>query len=252
MRTMSWLVCLALLATACATTRTQQDALPRSATGIAELLQKRSEELVSLHADGSIASTARGSTDQAQFAYDLYRTDSLLLTLYGPFGILVGKLQASPDGFSFFDALTNEIYEGLSSRENFEKILNIPLSQREMALLLRGESLHPLAEFEMVEPSSTFPVFLLRHNGMAERLIFSQADGAIVEYARKNAAGETILLVRYSNFETVGTMNLAHNVTFQFPKAEISVNLQSSSVSANAPDRKYSFVLPKGIKRNRF
>ncbi len=252
MRTMGWLICFALLITSCATTRTHQGTTQLQPDEIAELLQKRSDELVSLHADGSLSSSAHGSTDQAQFIYDLYRTDSLLLTLYGPFGILVGKLQANPEGFSFFDALNNEIYEGASSRENFERILRIPLSQREMAALLRGEPLHPVADFELVEPSATFPIFVLRRDGIAERMIFSHADSAMTEYARKNAAGETILLVRYSEFETINNIHLAHKVTFQFPKAEISVNLQSSSVSVNAPDRKYSFMLPKGIKRNRF
>lgn len=259
MNIIGWLICVALIVSACASTRTSEQVVPASREYIEEQLQRRSNELVSLHADGSLWSAAGGTSNQVQFSYDLYRTDSLLMTLYGPFGILVGKLQADPSSFSFFDALNNEIYEGQASRKNFERILNIPLSQREMALLLRGEPLQPLAEFELAEAptdslniNSTTVVLIRRRDGIAERLIFSLTEGAIVEYARKNASSETIMLVRYSNFETVETLRLAQKVTFQFPKAEISVNLQSSSVSANVPGKKYSFVLPRGVKRNRY
>lgn len=250
MRKVLWIGCL-LLMTACAGSRsTQTDSF--TPDDIVAMVQHRSTELISLHADGALYTSVQGSKEQAQFSYSLYKTDSLLLTIYGPFGIVVGKLQATPDNFYYYDALNNESYEGEPTQENFERIVRIPLSQREMALLLRGEPPHNFADYNLVEPSATLPVYNRVENGHTERLVFSRADRALIEYSRKDSKGTTLALVRYSNFTSESGFQLAQKVTFQFPQAQISVNLQCRSIEPNVENRHYSFSIPRDVKRNRY
>lgn len=250
MRKVLWMGCLLLL-TACAGTRpTQTDSF--TPDDIVEMVQHHNSSLTSLHADGALYTSVQGSKDQAQFSYSLYKTDSLLLTIYGPFGIVVGKLQATPDNFYYFDALNNESYEGEPTRENFERILRIPLSQREMALLLRGEPPHDFADYRIAEPSATLPVFTRTENGQTERLVFSHADRALIEYSRKDNKGAILAMVRYSDFTGESGLQLAQKVTFQFPQAQISVNLQCRSIEPNVENRHYSFSIPRDVKRNRY
>lgn len=251
MRKALWIGCLLLLA-ACAGSRTAGTDGSFTPDDVAAMLQHRHSHLESLHADGAIYTSVQGSKEQAQFSYSLYKTDSLLLTIYGPFGIVVGKLQANPENFYYFDVLNHESYEGRPTQENFERILRIPLSHYEMALLLRGEPPHDFTEYSPAEPSATFPVFTRTRNGQTERLVFSHADQALIEYSRRDSRGATLALVRYADFTDEAELRLAQKVTFQFPQAQISVNLQCRSVEPNVGNRQYSFSIPQDVKRNRY
>lgn len=252
MKTMFWIVCFALVATACSTTRTTTSTQPFTTDAIAEMLQQRNSGLISLQADGTLYTSVRGTSNQASFSYSLYKTDSLLLTIYGPFGIVVGKLQANPNAFYYFDAMSNEGYEGEPTRENFERVLRIPLAHKEMALLLRGEPPHDFSEYHPVERATSLPTFVRKSETMSERLVFSPTDRALVEYAQHDNNGKLIAVVRYADFSHTSNFSLAQKVTFQFPQAQISVNLQSRTVEPNAESRQYSFSIPRGVKRNRY
>lgn len=252
MKTLLWIISVALLATACSTTRTTTSTQPFTPDAIATMLHQRNNGLVSLQADGTLYTSMRGSSNQASFSYSLYKTDSLLLTIYGPFGIVVGKLQANPTGFYYFDAMINEGYEGQPTRENFERLLHIPLAHREMALLLRGEPPHDFSEYSFVEREDGIPTFVRKGETTNERLVFSPSDRALTEYSQHDKNGKLVALVRYTEFSHISDFSLAQKVTFQFPQAQISVNLQSRTIEPNVESRQYSFSIPRGVKRNRY
>jgi len=58
------------------------------------------------------------------FGLNYKNTDSLLLKMYGPFGISAGVLQVTRDSFQFYNALENRLIIASLHNKDFETLLH--------------------------------------------------------------------------------------------------------------------------------
>jgi hypothetical protein len=215
-------------------------------------MTKRSATLISLKAEGTLSASTKTSRQKVQFEGNLYKRDSLYIALYGPLGITVGKLQSVPQNAQFYYALSNTVFEGPPTRENFLKF-NVPISHDDVTTFLRGDVPGGLAGFTPVQHDKAGEEMYIRQKDTTtERLIYSLADQAMTEYRMSAKTGVVLMRVQSSNFVTVAGVRVAQDVMMQFPPTEASLDIQCTSVEANLTNLKYSFVPPSSAARKKF
>ncbi len=252
----AFIICaLALLAACAATTTTTTTVVKgkRPANFVLEqALEKRSAALTALRAEGNLSVEVDGKKQQAQFVGSLWKRDSLLLTVTGPFNIAVAKVGSTPDFMNYYDALTNTVYQGVPTAKNFQTRLGVPLSHNDIACFLRGEAPGGFTGFT-AEPaaSDSEDTFVRIRDTVTERLIYSHKAENIISYKRVGQSGATIIHTRFSNFTASNNISIPQDALVVFPAIKATFSVQCRAVEANPKDQKYSFLPPLEAKRRK-
>jgi hypothetical protein len=238
-------------ATSSTTTATVKGKRPANFV-LEQALEKRSALLTSLRAEGNLAVEVDGKKQQAQFVGSLYKRDSLLLTVTGPFNIAVAKVGSTPDFMNYYDALSNTVYQGAPSPKNFQTRLGVPLSHNDIACFLRGEAPGGFAGFT-AEPatSDSEDVFVRLRDSVTERVVYSHRAENIISFKRTNKNGEILVHTRFSNFVTSDNVSVPQDAFVLFPTIKATFSVQCRNVEVNLKDQKYSFLPPLEAKRRK-
>ncbi len=198
-----------------------------------------------------------GMTQMGNCEAKLCSSDSMCVTINGPFGIFVGKMFATPTNFVFYDAFKNRVVTGVPSADNIAKTLRIPLSGEDFVHLMRGEAPTSVigqfnCEFtESTEKSSdTNIIFFVRRSETfgAEYVLFSMKDKVITQFQKKSPEGKIQLNVKYSNFKNISGILLAQSIDIQSPENEATASMTLSSIKINRDIPSIRFSVPKGLE----
>lgn len=238
-------------ATSSTTTATVKGKRPANFV-LEQALEKRSNSLNALRAEGNLSVEVDGKKQQAQFVGSLYKRDSLLLTVTGPFNIAVAKVGSTPDFMNYYDALSNTVYQGAPSPKNFQTRLGVPLSHNDIACFLRGEAPGGFAGFT-AEPatSDSEDVFVRMRDTVTERVVYSHRAENIISFKRTNKNGEILIHTRFSNFVTSDNISVPQDAFVLFPSIKATFSVQCRNVEVNLKDQKYSFLPPLEAKRRK-
>ncbi len=258
MQSVLMLVAMTLVATfvlaACAgSASTAKGKRPSGNFELEPLLEKRSTALISLRADGNITVDVDGRVQKGQFTGTLYKKDSLMLTVFGPFNIVAYKIASTADFMNFYDVLSGTLYQGAPTQKNFQTRLGVPLSHGDIACFLRGEVPGGFVGFKAqpVENDSE-QVYLRQRDSVTERVIYSFAEEGFINYKRMmQKSGNTIINVRYGNYAVSNDVRLPHEAIVVFPQINATFTVQARTVEANPKDQKYSFTPPMEVRRKK-
>ena len=212
--------------------------------------------LKNLELQGSIKTDFGGTSNSASFKIIMASADSISITIYGPFGIVGGKMWATPDYFCFYDIFNNELIEGSPKSENMQKVLSVPLSYYDIVYLLRCELPTDPSQFTegRNEDESLNLTFNNNQNPMFnESTYLSKRNKKMTSYHRryKNNNRE-IMSVTYDNFEQFAKYILSKSIKFKFPSALGSVEIELSDVKINPEiEKPFQFSIPNNIHRNK-
>lgn len=216
------------------------------------MLEKRGTSLVSLRADGNITVEVDGRVQKGQFSGTLYKRDSLMLTVFGPFNIVAYKIASTPDFMNFYDVLSGTLYQGAPNQKNFQTRLGVPLSHGDIASFLRGEIPGGFTGFKsQPAENDSEQVYLRQRDTTTERVIYSFSEEAFTNYKRMGTKGNTIINARYGNFTTSNNIRLPQEATVVFPPINATFTVQARTVEANPKDQRYGFTPPMEVRRKK-
>ncbi len=177
--------------------------------------------------------------------------DSVALTAFGPFGITVGKLYATPDKFIFYNIFENTCLTGAPTSENFNKAVHINLSFADIIAFLRNEPTFEPEKYRKYEENEKQIIYTYSNVGkFAEFVVYSKEKNAIVQYQRKNAANELELNVFLENFKKFSGYNLASKLTFKFPSVDGSLIIELEKAEIDKPTAApFQFKVPNSAKK---
>ncbi len=212
----------------------------------------RQSDIQTLGAVGSVMMSFPQASNTARFKLSTVGTDSLLLEIYGPFGINIGKLYARQDYFLMLNTFNAEAYEGIPDEESLKAALNLPVSFYDFIRLFRNESPGEPDKFELM-PQNPETIDLLFSNKsqkeFAEFAIYSSEKKAIVQYQKQLEGEGAILNTFYSNFAEFSGKQLPKKIVFRFPKTDGSITFEIENYVVNEPySSRFSFSLPSSIK----
>lgn len=247
-------LCLsASIFSACGTaTTTGRGKRPQGNIELDPILEKRSTALVSMKAEGSITVDVDGRVQKGQFAGTLYKRDSLMLTVFGPFNIVAYKIASTPDFMNFYDVLSGTLYQGAPTQKNFQSRLGVPLSHGDIACFLRGEIPGGFTGFK-AQPfeNDSETVYMRQRDTVTERVVYSFAEEGFVNFKRIGTKNNTIINVRYGNYITSNNVRLPQEAIVVFPQINATFTVQARSVEVNPKDQKYSFTPPMEVRRKK-
>lgn len=211
------------------------------------------ENLRQLEINGKIVSTVDGSKQSASTSVLVKERDSIGMTIFGPFGILVGQLMASPSNFIFYNAFGNELIEGEPSSANINSVTGMPISFDDIMTLLRGEVPFGLKGYQKVKTLESGENLFSYKDQMQTHFVTTVANSNdISQYQRKNNDGELLFHIRYTNYKNVNNVSVATESTLQIPKMKTSISFVADEVFINEPfQSKLSFSIPSGVKRKK-
>jgi hypothetical protein len=218
-----------------------------------DITSKRAREFRSIKSTGTLSASMKNARQTVQFEGRLLGKDSLLILLYGPLGITVGKLQSVPKFVQFYFALDNTLYEGEPTRKNFERMIRVPISYDEIVTFLRGDVPGGASGFVLSASERVNELtFTRQKDSTVETLMYSCTEQILLEYHVKNLAGQDLVDVVWSNPITVANIRLAQDIIMQFPQQEAKLTIQLSSPELNTTNERYSFVPPSGVPVKKF
>lgn len=211
-------------------------------------------ELRAFRAECDVDASADAASVKGSSTICILRTDSLLLTMNGPFGILVGKVSASRDYMVYFDVLRSEIVEGNPQSEAMQNKLPIPLSYDDLIHLMRCEvpfqpNLYRLSKADEQNQSQLFSYS--EDERFVDFVKVSTKDSTLMTYQRKSRTGEVLFNVNYKEFTLKNGVRYPLSIALQFPKRNALATFTVTDVTINPEGEKYWFSLPKGVKRTK-
>ncbi len=229
-----------------------------STDALKEAMLQRVKVLRNLEFSADMTVKFNGMTQMGNCDAKLCSSDSMCVTIHGPFGIFVGKMFATPANFVFYDAFNNRIVTGVPSADNIAKTLRIPLAGEDFVHLMRGES--PTSQRNSVDAkeftlssdklSDTDHILFVRRSETfgAEYVLFSLKDKVITQFQKKSPEGKILLNVKYSNFKLFNDILLAQNIDIQSPENDATASMTLSSFKINQDIPVLRFTLPKVLQ----
>jgi hypothetical protein len=229
----------------------------QSTTALKQAMIKRVAALQNLEFSADMTVKFNGMTQMGNCDAKLCSSDSMCVTIHGPFGIFVGKMFATPTNFVFYDAFNNRAVTGVPNADNIAKTLRIPLAGEDFAHLMRGESPNDNStqfpkDFTVSSEKTSNPdnVLFERRSEIlgAEYVLFSLKDNVILQFQKKSQEGKIQLNVKYSNFKNINDIILAQHIDIQSPENDASAVMELSNFKINQAIPTLRFSLPKGLQ----
>lgn len=211
------------------------------------------DDLKQLEINGKVVSSVDGAKQSAATTILVRERDSIGMTIFGPFGILVGQLMATNSNFTFYNAFGNEVIEGDPSSANINSVTGMPISFDDIMTLLRGEVPFGSKGYEKVKTMESGEIlYLYKDQQLTHFVTISQNSNNISQYQRKTNDGELLFHIRYGNYKTINNVSISTESTLQIPSMKTSISFVADEVFVNEPfQSKLSFSIPSGVKRKK-
>lgn len=173
-----------------------------------EIIAKKSDQQQTklMNFSGKISISMSGLNLTAQFSAAMVGEDSASLSIYGPMGVILGKIFANKNYFAIYDVMNNWAVVGNPTRDNIFKASQVPLSFTDFVRLFHGEipvdsdSLRKQSEQSNPEKTLYYRV----NKEFVDFYLLSNITGKLVQYQKKSLDGRVVLnliISEYMEFE---------------------------------------------------
>jgi hypothetical protein len=207
--------------------------------------------LQNIEISGSISTDFPELKQTFDFKIQLSGHDSVAMIIYGPFSMAIGKLYSTNQHFIFYNALTNEVFEGTPSQKNLRLAMNLPLSFTDLISVLRCES---AVDAETFIPDESYNkddriLFKSLQPEFVDFALFDSKNNMITQYQRKLKDGKILMTVANSNFDKYNNINLPNNVMIKFPIVDGYLTMAYKNISVNPEfEKPFNFNVPGSAK----
>ncbi len=236
-----------LIAVSCST--------PKRSTAVRnnlKVMPERNTDLMNITMTGTVTVDMNGQNQSGKFKMMIAGTDSVSLSIFGPFSIVVGKLYSTPLYFMFYNSFGNELIQGKPEERNLMAALNIPIAYNDLVHLTRSETPADPAMFKFVEIREKGSLF--RNDSPKDYIEYVLLSGKeIVQYQRKTKDGKTVLDVLYDDYEQVGDFWLPARIYFIFKQQDGKLTLNIDGYKINEKySEPFKFNVPEGVEQKKF
>jgi len=181
---------------------------------------------------------------------ELAGVDSILIKIYGPLGIPVGKLYSNKNFYIMSNYIESITFTGSPTAENLQKIINLPLEFDDIVYLLRSSLPTHDSEniFQSVGVEAEGDLYFRKNKENGEFAIIN-SSGQLVHFQRKITGDDLVLSAKYSNFIKIGDKSLAKNIYMNFPVANGKATIEYTDIkSGNINTAPMIFTKPQSHK----
>ncbi len=230
----------------CASTTGPLSIEPLTVEEIAHRLSDVSHANEHFFADGSITVTTPTMNQSVGFELSALGTDSLKMSIYGPFGITVGSALVTRKEFSAYNAFNNTVYRGSPEKQlrSFPIISDIPFEL--FAGSLRG--IHTPPDFSLVDSIADHPGRIssftkINSNGSYDSYRFDGTVNRITRCTRRSMSGNILWIVDYRYTTGNNGVISPESVEVSIPSKKASLLIEYADITygGQAGDFRLSF-----------
>lgn len=212
----------------------------------------RNSGLQNLSLKTSISVNANETSNAATAKLMLANLDSISVTMYGPFGLLIGKMYADTNNLVFYNSLTNQAIEGKPTEENMKAAIMLPLTYYDFLRLIRCETPGAPEDFSLENQINDGELLYKndKNNAYVEYAVISKQDNQFTQYQRKLRDGTMVLHVFFTNYQRINNINYPMKHVYKFPGINVSLTLEVDDIEVNTGfEKPFSFRIPANIER---
>jgi len=179
----------------------------------------------------------------------LIEKDSLLMNIYGPFGIQIAKLFSSNKEFVFYNMFQNQIISGTPSKENFLKATNLNLSFDELIHLIRNEVPGKNENFQYYKNDENSNE--IYKNKLDNNKIFVTYDNKykkLIKYEQKDNLDNKLLSINYKDYSPYNNFLLPNTIEIIFEKLSGKLTINVEEYKINGEINSINFDKPTSAK----
>ena len=239
-------VLLFLVISCASTTKTGQSTEKR-------LMLSNNEKLTNLEFNANFYTKSNtGNELNFNAVVNIANTDSLSMNVYGPFGILVGKLFADNNNFKFHNIFENTYYTGSPSADNIARATGIYLSIKDFIHFIRTELPYNPSEFSEKNQSNldeNKKLFIRIDERNFADLALYDSNQFLKEYQRKDENNTTVMRIIFDNYKNFEDIRIANKLNAEFPKNNVGLSYEINSLKINKDAAKpQNFKIPQTAK----
>lgn len=213
------------------------------------------KNLSNISIKGIIGFTYNGKNQSTDCKLLLAKTDSLSLTIIGPFGMTLARLYAKPDYFLFYNAYNNDALEGSPNPSQLSKVFFIPIDYSDFVTLSRYDIIGNPDDYKILTSfkDDNFVIFKNSKNtDYNEYYLVAKDDYTIRQYQRKNREDILLFSASYQDIQFKEGYYFPEKIEFSFPTMQAGLTIECNKVIFNENyDKPFSINLPSDIIKRR-
>lgn len=181
--------------------------------------------------------------------FKIENNDKISITIYGPFGITVGRIYSDTNEIRIHNAIQNIYYVGKPSEDNIFKISGMNLSIKGIINLIRSEPIYINTEY-FVDKTFKDGTLLKRvdSRNFADFVLLN-SNYSIKEYQRKDSKNETLVRALLDDYSNTKNYKLAKSLNITLPSNNLFFKYLTNNIKVNSdaasPDE---FSIPKNAR----
>lgn len=238
---------IALLMAGCATAPKPAERGTLSADEILNRVMRNGTLMKNFGAEGSMTVSTPTMNQSVGFELAARGTDSVKLSVFGPFGITVGAALFTRREFIAYNALNNTVYRG--SPEHPLKMLpflkDIPFEQFMGSL----QGIHTLRSSASIDSFRSrtdggYSFSVVNENGTYDAFMYNSSLDRITRCTRKNSDGTSLWMVRYEYKRSESGDVVPEQVEVSIPAKESSLLIEYAGIADSGAENDFSLPYP--------
>jgi hypothetical protein len=197
-----------------------------------------------MNAEGTMTMENEENSFNLSFELTYKNNDSMLLKLFGPFGISVGVLQLTRDSFQLYNAQEKRLIVASLHDKAFEALLHFSADFPTILKIFFDENFSE-PQSNMLTLSTNEDEIVLSHS--TEKFWFDNVEQTIERYEKRNDANEILLEKTMKRFSFINETRFPFWIRTAFPKENRTITISYSNVEFDNPVQ-CSLTVPKNVE----
>ena len=214
-------------------------------------LVKLNPDLYRLEANCVLNSTMNNQSYSFKAKINIAGTDTVSMTLYGPFGITLGRLYSDMNKFIFLNVMENTLYRGSPTQDNIKKATNLSISIKDFLSLFQGKTPFDIEEYTPIADKNDGSIVLKRidKSDFGDFAVINKSDMKLIQYQRKDKGDLLILNSAFDKYQSSGTSSLPAKINFSMPTVggSLIIEVEDFKTNTDAPVP-IPFNIPSSVK----
>lgn len=190
--------------------------------------------------------------DQSVSFTAVVRTDTVLFTAIGPFGIVVARVYAQPDSFLVVNYLQQMAIDGDPRSAKVNDLLPIPIGLNDILSIVRCVPPGLPQDYTIESPRDDgASLYMRKDTSIVEYALIDSVQRVIRQFQRKRADGKQMLNVQYGDVKPInGAASVPHLIRIRVNDGEHDVKLEYDEVTTVLPKNASSKLqVPRSFTR---
>lgn len=181
-------------------------------------LKELNPTLSRIEANCVLNSTMNNQSFNFRAKVNISGIDTISMTVFGPFGITVGKLYSDLNYFRFYNIMENTVYQGIPSQENIKKATNLSISMKDFLSLFQGKTPFKISDYDILNnDNDKYILKRVDKDNFGDFAVITKTDMLLKQYQRKDKGDVLILNTSFDKYSNKDAVFIPMSVNLNMP-----------------------------------